>query len=131
MNTAAFPAACAALLLAASGAAAGPDGASVFTQNCSACHQVTGKGVPGAFPALDGDPFVKGDPKAVAYVVTHGRGGMPNFSEELTDDEIAAALTYVRSSWSNHASPVDAATVAAARGAGLAARKDPSALPGH
>src|SRR3569623_54016 len=38
-------------------------GEKVFTQNCAVCHQATGKGVPGAFAALDGSPVVNG-PKA-------------------------------------------------------------------
>ncbi len=34
---------------------------SLYNDNCSACHQTTGKGVKGAFPALAGDPVVQGD----------------------------------------------------------------------
>ncbi len=93
------------------------DGATLFAQNCSACHQPMGQGVPGAFPALAGDKFVVGDPKGPAYVVTHGRGGMPNFSDDLDDTQVAAILSFVRSSWGNNAPPLDAAAVAAVRGA--------------
>ncbi len=103
---------------AASGSAmAQTDGATLFAQNCSACHQPMGQGVPGAFPALAGDKFVVGDPKGPAYVVTHGRGGMPNFSDDLDDTQVAAILSFVRSSWGNNAPPLDAAAVAAVRGA--------------
>jgi mono/diheme cytochrome c family protein len=102
---------------AAGAASAQSDGATLFQQNCSACHQPMGQGVPGAFPALAGDKFVVGDPKGPAYVVTHGRGGMPNFSEDLDDTQVAAILSFVRSSWGNNAPPLDAATVASARGA--------------
>src|SRR5499427_10079215 len=35
-------------------------GAIIYAANCAACHQATGKGVPGAFPALDGSKIVKG-----------------------------------------------------------------------
>ena len=35
-------------------------GEKVFATNCAACHQATGKGVPGAFPALDGSKLVRG-----------------------------------------------------------------------
>jgi mono/diheme cytochrome c family protein len=56
---------------------------------------------------------------------------MPNFSEDLTNEDIAAVLTYVRSSWGNHAPPVDVATVAAVRGSADGPPKDRSALPGH
>jgi len=106
-------------------------GATLFAQNCSACHQLTGLGIKGAFPALAGDPFVVGDPKNPAYVLLHGRGGMPNFSEDLSDADIAAVLSYVRSSWGNHAAPLDAAFVAAVRGGGAAPPKERSVLPGH
>ena len=78
-------------------------GGDLFAQNCSACHQPKGEGVPGAFPALAGNKFVQGDPKGPAYVVTHGRGGMPNFSGDLDDVQISAILSYVRTSWGNTA----------------------------
>jgi mono/diheme cytochrome c family protein len=91
------------------------DGKAVFEANCSACHQLTGKGVPGAFPALAGDKFVLGPPEPVAKTVLNGRGGMPKFGADLSDDEIAAALSYVRSAWGNAAPPVTVATVSAER----------------
>jgi mono/diheme cytochrome c family protein len=135
MRSLVYAAAAVAGLLAAGAASAQPGdaalGAQVFAQNCAACHQANGEGIKGAFPALAGDPFVLGDPKAIAYVPLHGRGGMPNFSEDLTDAEIAAVLTYVRSSWGNHAPAVEVATVAAVRGATDGPPKDKSVLPGH
>jgi mono/diheme cytochrome c family protein len=36
---------------------------------------------------------------------------MPAFDWKLTDGEIAAVATYVRSAWGNAASPVDAGAV--------------------
>jgi cytochrome c6 len=101
----------------AGSALAQSDGAALFAQNCSACHQPMGQGIPGAFPALAGNRFVQGDPKGPAYVVTHGRGGMPNFSEDLSDAQIATILSYVRSAWGNTAAPLDAMAVASVRGA--------------
>jgi len=107
------------------------DGAMLFKQNCSACHQAAGQGVPRAFPALAGNTFVQGDPKAVAFVLLNGRGGMPNFREDLSNEQIAAVLTYVRSAWGNRAAPVAVATVVAAQ-RGTAGRQDaPSVLPYH
>ncbi len=106
------------------------DGAGLFQQNCSACHQAQGQGVPGAFPALAGNKFVQGDPKGPAYVVTHGRGGMPNFSGDLDDDQIAKILSFVRSSWGNTAAPLNAALVASVRGA-PAPPDDQAGLPAH
>jgi mono/diheme cytochrome c family protein len=104
-------------VVTASSALSQEDGATLFAQNCSACHQPMGQGVPGAFPALVGDKLLLSDPRNPAYVVTHGRGGMPNFSEELSDTQIAAILSYVRSAWGNTAPPLDASVVASIRGA--------------
>ncbi len=117
-------------LAAAAGASAQTDGATLFQQNCSACHQPMGQGVSGAFPALAGNKFVQGDPKGPAYVVTHGRGGMPNFSEDLDDAQVAAILSFVRSAWGNSAPPLDAALVASVRGA-TAPPATQSGLPIH
>ena len=103
---------------AASPAAAQSEGAKLFAQNCSACHQLTGKGVTGAFPALAGDKFVQGPPKTVALLLLNGRGGMPSFRTDLSNQQIAAILTYVRSAWGNHAPPIEPASVMAARGGG-------------
>jgi len=89
--------------------------ATTFTENCAACHQEDGKGIEGAFPALAGDTFVLGDPALPIGVVLHGRAGMPTFKDELTDNQIAAALTHVRTSWGNAASPVTPDMVARLR----------------
>jgi mono/diheme cytochrome c family protein len=120
-------AALAGALFAAGGALAQTDGATLFSQNCSACHQIHGQGIAGAFPALAGNTFVQGDPKTVASVLLHGRGGMPNFSADLSDADIAA----IRSAWGNHAPPVDVAAVAAVRGGVAGPGGDRSLLPGH
>ena len=93
------------------------DGKSLFAKNCAACHQPTGKGIPGAFPALAGNAFVQGAPGDVATVLLKGRGGMPDFSGSLDDDEIAQVLTYVRSSWGNSAPPVSGQDVGGTRAA--------------
>lgn len=99
--------------------AAAPDGAldpaRVFSDNCAACHQEDGKGIEGAFPALAGDKFVLGAADQPIHVVLEGRGGMPTFKADLTDAQIAAALTHVRTSWGNSASPVTPDAVAAIR----------------
>ncbi len=104
-------------------AIASADGKSLFADNCSACHQLTGKGVKGAFPALAGSAFVQGDPKIVLTTVLNGRAGMPAFKDDLTDADLSAILTYVRSSWSNKASAVTPKDVAAARAAAKAGAK--------
>ncbi|SDH16461.1 MULTISPECIES: cytochrome c [unclassified Duganella] len=109
------------LLLAAASAplhaqdAAGGDGKSLFLKNCAACHQQSGKGIPGAFPALANSKFVQGQGSEVAAVLLKGRGGMPDFSESLSDREIATVLTFVRSSWGNKADGLSEADVGTLR----------------
>ncbi|MEN3365576.1 MAG: cytochrome c oxidase subunit [Burkholderiales bacterium] len=91
-------------------------GAQVYAANCVACHQATGKGVPGAFPALDGSPVVNGPKAEQINVVLNGRKGMPSF-KQLSETEIAAVITYTRNNWSNKAQEniVQPAEVLAAR----------------
>ena len=101
------------LLAAAPARAQGPaaDGKALFLKNCAACHQASGKGIPGAFPPLAGSKFVTGDHAEVATVLLKGRGGMPDFSETISDADMAAILTYVRASWGNKADALTEAEV--------------------
>lgn len=95
--------------------ASATDGKAIYQKNCAACHMATGKGIPGAFPALAGNTFVQGPAKDPATVLLKGRGGMPDFSQSLTDGDIAAVLTYARSSWGNKAEGLSDKDVAALR----------------
>ena len=92
-------------------------GEQVYAANCVACHQANGKGLPGAFPALDGSAVVKGPKAEQVNVVLNGRKAMPAFKGTLSDTEIAAVITYTRNSWSNKAKEniVQPAEVLAAR----------------
>lgn len=90
-------------------------GETLFNDNCAACHQRTGVGVKGAFPALAGSPFVQGSADELAATVLIGRGGMPAYASELTDAQLADVLTYLRAAWGNKAEPVTAEAVAATR----------------
>ena len=92
-------------------------GEKVYTSNCVVCHQANGKGVPGAFPALDGDPVVNGPKAAQINTVLNGKNAMPAWKSVLNDTEIAAVITYTRNSWSNKAQEniVQPAEVLAAR----------------
>jgi len=93
------------------------DGKAIFAKNCAACHQASGKGIPGAFPALAASKFVLGPSADVAAVLLKGRGGMPDFSPTLADADIAEVLTYVRSAWGNRASALTEQEVAVLRDA--------------
>jgi mono/diheme cytochrome c family protein len=104
-------AALAATAMAPSQAQAPADGKGLFMKNCAACHQASGKGIPGAFPPLAGSKFVTGDHAEVATVLLKGRGGMPDFSENISDADMAAILTYVRASWGNQADALTEAEV--------------------
>ena len=87
----------------------------LYVENCSACHQVNGQGIPGAFPGLVGNKVTLGDPVEPVTRVLKGRGGMPAFASELSDLEVAQVLTYVRGAWGNRGKPVLPAQVAALR----------------
>ncbi|EJN03324.1 cytochrome c oxidase subunit II [Herbaspirillum sp. YR522] len=78
-------------------------GEKVYLANCAVCHQASGKGSPGTFPALDGDPVVNGPRAAQINVVLNGKNAMPPWKGVLNDTEIAAVITYTRNSWSNKA----------------------------
>jgi len=77
-------------------------GQKVYAANCVACHQATGKGVPGAFPALDGSKVVLGKQDDQIALLLNGKQGtaMASF-KQLSDVELAAVSTYTRNAWSN------------------------------
>ncbi|WP_374518373.1 cytochrome c oxidase subunit II [Undibacterium squillarum] len=92
-------------------------GEKVYAANCVACHQATGKGIPGAFPALEGSAVVTGPKAAQIGILLNGKNAMPAWKSTLSDTEIAAVITYTRNSWSNKAAEnlVQPAEVLAAR----------------
>jgi cytochrome c oxidase subunit II len=77
-------------------------GAAVYNANCVACHQASGKGVPGTFPALDRSTIVNGPRAAQINIVLNGKPGtpMPPWTQ-LSDPDLAAVITYTRNSWGN------------------------------
>ena len=96
--------------------------------NCIQCHQPDGNGVPGAFPPLNGNERIAGEPHVLAAILLHGlkgpihvkgesfNGEMPSWSQ-LSDAEIAGVLTYVRSSWGQSYEAVPTELVTAVRAA--------------
>ena len=78
-------------------------GIKIYAANCIACHQTTGKGMPGAFPALSGSKVVQGPIDAQINVLLNGRPGtaMVSFAR-LSDSELAAVITYTKNSWDNN-----------------------------
>jgi predicted lipoprotein with Yx(FWY)xxD motif len=87
-------------------------GADVYANVCAECHGAEGGG--GFGPRLVGNDAL-GDAVDIAGKLINGFGYMPSFKGQLSDEELAAVLTYVRSSWDNAYGPVDPEEVASAR----------------
>jgi cytochrome c oxidase subunit 2 len=77
-------------------------GEKVYAQNCVACHQATGMGVPGAFPALSGSKVVNGPKADQIKLLLNGKQAtaMASF-KQLSDADLAGVITYTRNNWSN------------------------------
>ena len=113
-------------LVVATGAAPGVDGKQLYGAKCAACHQGSGLGVAGVFPPLAASEWVVGDEKILTNILLHGvngemivkgnkyNGAMPAWNQ-LSDDELAAVLTYIRSDWGNAAAPIPAGTIKSQR----------------
>jgi cbb3-type cytochrome c oxidase subunit III len=99
-------------------------GAQLFAQKCATCHQSAGQGTT-AYPPLAGNPEVlAADAKMMIGIIVNGRSGplsvngkaydgkMPTWKGLLSNADIAAVATYVRSSWGNNASGVTESQVA-------------------
>ena len=107
-----------------------------------ACHQADGKGLPGAFPPLAGSDYLLGDKDRAVGVVVRGLEGevvvngvkynsvMPAMTQ-LSDQEIADALTYAMNSWGNQGGAVAVAQVAAVRAKAAAEPKKASSPTQH
>ena len=101
-------------------------GQKLFT-NCASCHGASGAGVPGLYPSLVGSKVVLGGGTRFAAIIINGAQGpweaasgsynnaMTPWGNQLNDEQIAAIMTYVRSSWGNNAPPVSPEAVAQVR----------------
>lgn len=102
-------------------------GSKVYAMHCADCHGDNGEGVAGVYPPLDGNSSVT-EPTGVnatrmvllggfePVTAAHQRPySMPPFAPKLSDAEVAAVVTYVRRSWSNHGSTVRPEQVRASR----------------
>ena len=121
--------------------ASAQDGGQLYETYCGACHAANGEGATGGqFPPLAGSEWVDGPAERAIQIILHGLEGpvevsgkpfnllMPPQGAMLPDDQIAAILTYVRSSWGNSADKVTPAMVAKARAA-TAERSKPWTAP--
>jgi nitrite reductase (NO-forming) len=87
-------------------------GQRIYEQNCMACHQSEGQGIPGAFSPLAGSDYLLSDPKGAINVLLKGLSGpvtvngityngvMP--AVQLSDEKVANVLTYIPNSWNNN-----------------------------
>ena len=105
-------------------------GEKVYKEVCQACHQPTGLGQAGQFPALAGSEWVDGseyNEKRLVAIVLKGmkgpvtvkgaayNGAMPPQENALKPNKLAAVLTYVRQAWGNKGGEITEAQVIAAK----------------
>ncbi len=110
----------------ASSALGAGTGQQLYNRYCLSCHQADGGGVPRLQPPILDSAWVKGEPVPLAlFVLTGGLDSagrkesanhnvMPAFPQ-LSDEDLALLLTYVRQRFGDGAGPVSPLDVAAAR----------------
>jgi mono/diheme cytochrome c family protein len=90
-------------------------GREVYKSICQPCHQPDGRGEERVAPSLVGSVLALGPGTVPARILFNGKEGkiglMPPLGTALTDDQIAAVLTYIRREWGQTGSPVDVGTV--------------------
>lgn len=92
-------------------------GADLYRAICQGCHMSDGRGATGAgtYPALAGNPRIE-DGSYPTFMVVNGRKAMPGFADKLSDQQIAAVVNYIRTSFGNkYSQAVTVQDVAAAR----------------
>lgn len=102
-------------------------GAAIYRDQCSACHGIEGRGVAHLFPSLSESAMVRSDdPTTVIRILLRGARsvstqaeptapGMPSYSRQLDDRQIAAVLNYVRNSWGPAAPAVETKDISRVR----------------
>lgn len=103
-------------------------GREVYQNICQPCHQPDGRGQDKVAPSLVGSELALAPAEVTARILLNGKEGtvglMPPLGAALSDDQVAAVLTYVRREWGQTGSPVEPATVKSVRAA-VAARPRP------
>ena len=100
-------------------------GQRVYEQNCAACHQANGGGIPAAFPPLAGSDYLLSDPERAITVLLNGLSGEVTVSGQtyngvmpavqLSDEKVANALTYILNSWGNNGGEITPEQVSSKR----------------
>ena len=76
---------------------------------CAACHRPDGKGMPPLYPALQNSSVAVGYPiSRHIHLVLHGVTGtaMQAYKNQLTDEDLAAIVTYERNAWGNNTNDI-------------------------
>lgn len=89
-----------------------PKGAKIYAEKCVACHQVTGLGIPSAFPPLKGSDYLMADKKRAVEQVLNGsqeemivNGAtytLPMPFQVDTHEDAVAVINYVLNAWGNN-----------------------------
>jgi mono/diheme cytochrome c family protein len=102
-------------------------GRTVYEQVCGLCHNSDGMGKPGQAPPFAGSEWVLGNPNRMIRIPLAGLSGplqvkgtewnlsMLAMGAALSDDDLAAVLSYIRQSWGNKATPITPEQVKAVR----------------
>ncbi len=93
-------------------------GKAVYENVCALCHNTDGTGKPNQAPPFVGSDWVSGNPNRMIQIPLTGLSGpvqvagkewnlaMPAMGAALSDDDLAAVLSYIRQTWGNKASAV-------------------------
>jgi len=106
-------------------------GKTVYDRRCASCHGAQGEGRPPHWPPLAGNQSIQMESAVnpIRMVLNGGYPpgtegnprpyGMPPFAGLLSDDDVAAVVSYVRTAWGNRGTPVSARTANELRSAPL------------
>ena len=95
-------------------------GQTIYESKCALCHASDGRGMPPEYPPLAGNPSIQMESAVnpIRMVLNGGFPpgtsgnprpyGMPPFAQALSDDEVAAVVTYIRAAWGNRGSAISA-----------------------
>lgn len=90
-------------------------GALLYANNCQACHQADGQGLPGAFPSLVNSGVVSGEDLSLyVAIIMNGYDARPEYAAmpgvgtlmEFSASDVAAIINHERTSWGNTGKPV-------------------------
>lgn len=102
-------------------------GKAVYENVCALCHNPDGAGKPNQAPPLIGSDWVTGSPNRLIRIPLAGLTGpievngqpwnlaMPAMGAALSDEDLAATLSYMRQSWGNKGSEITPEMVKAIR----------------